>query len=169
MENFLIGIFKDVGKEPEFRKIRNTLKDLKEVLGGEFESIKYENFIILYKKNNKNLIPNIWINNGFLKIGTTIRGKIFVVNKDESGNFKSLEKNQVFKCRNLLIEKSFNYENLNNKKYQIEKYDKNNFQRSLQMERVDSKTNSEKFNQEETLKIILGIQTIILKYIKNNT
>ena len=169
MGNFLIGIYKDVGKEPEFRKVRNTLEDLKELLGGEIDSIKYGNFIILYKKNSKNLIPNIWINTGFLKIGTTIRGKIFVVNKDEKGKFKSLEKYQAIKCRKLLIEKSFNYENLNNKKYNIEKYDKNNFQRSLQMERVDSKTNSEKFNQEETLKMILGIQTMILKYIKNNT
>lgn len=169
MENFLIGVYKDVGKEPEFRKVRNTLEDLKQLLGGDFESIKYENFIILYKKNSKNLIPNIWINTGFLKIGTTIKGNIFVVNKDEKGKFKSLEKYQAIKCRKLLIEKSFNYENSNNKKYNIEKYDKNNFQISLQMERVDSKTNSEKFNQEETLKMILGIQTIILKYIKNNT
>ena len=58
---------------------------------------------------------------------------------------------------------------LNKKEYNIIKCNKNNFQRSLQMERVDSKTNSRKFNQEETLKMILGIQTIILKYIKNNT
>lgn len=166
MENFLIGIYKDVGKEPEFRKVRNTLEDLKELLGGDFESIKYENFIILYKKNNKNLIPNIWINTGFLKIGTTIKGNIFVVNKDEKGKFKSLEKYQAIKCRKILIEKSFNYENLNHKKL---KCDKNNFQRSLQIERMDSKTNSEEFNQEEILKMILGIQTIILKYIKNNT
>ena len=82
-----------------------------------------------------------------------------------SNTFKSLEKYQAIKCRKLLIEKSFNYENSNQKKL---KCDKNNFQRSLQIERVDSKTNSEKFNQEETLKMILGIQTIILKYIKNN-
>ena len=169
MENFLVGVYKEVGKEPKFRKVKNTLEDLKQLLGGDFESIKYENFIILYKKNNKNLIPNIWINTGFLKIGTTIKGNIFVVNKDEKEKFKSLEKYQAIKCRKLLIEKSFNYENSNQKKYNIEKYDKNNFQRSLQMERVDSKTNSRKFNQEETLKMILGIQTIILKYIKNNT
>lgn len=166
MENFLIGVYKEVGKEPEFKKVRNTLEDLKELLGGDVESIKYENFIILYKKNNKNLIPNIWINNGFLKIGITIRGKLFAVNKDEKGKFKSLEKYQAIKCRKILMEKSFNYENLNQKKL---KCDKNNFQRSLQIERVDSKTNSKKFNQEETLKMILGIQTIILKYIKNNT
>ena len=165
MENFLIGVYKDVGKEPEFVKIENSLEILKELIGGEVETIKFEKFIIIYNKNNKNLIPNIWINTGFLKIGTTIRGNIFVVNIDKEGVFKSLNKEQAYKCKKMLIDKSFNYENSNQKKL---KCDKNDFQRNLQMERVDTKTNSEKINQEETLKLILGIQAMILKYIKNN-
>lgn len=168
MEDFLIGVYKKVGKEPEFIKIENSLENLKELIGGNIETIKFKDFIIIYNRDNKNLIPNIWINTGFLKIGTTIRGNIFVVKIDEEGIFKSLNREQCYKCREILVNKSFNYENLNKKKYNIEKYNKNDFQRSLQMERVDSKTNSKKYNQEETLKMILGIQTIILKYIKNN-
>lgn len=167
MENFLIGIFKDVGKEPEFIKINNSLERLKQLIGGDIETIKYQNFIIIYNKNNKNLIPNIWIDTGFLKLGTTIRGKVFIVKIDENGNLESLTKEQCLKCRDILVNKSFKYENLNQKEYNIVNYDKNNFQRSLQMERVDSKTNSKKINNEETLKMILGIQAIILKYIKS--
>ena len=168
MEDFLTGVYKDVGKEPKFIKISNSLEILKQLIGGDIETIKYQNFIIIYNKNNKNLIPNIWIDTGFLKLGTTIRGKVFIVRIDKDGKFESLTKEQCLKCRDILVNKSFNYENSNQKKYNIVKYDKNNFQRSLQMERVDSKTNSEKFNQEETLKMILGIQAMILKYIKNN-
>ena len=168
MGDFLIGVYKDVGKEPKFIKINNSLGILKQLIGGDIETIKYQNFIIIYNKNNKNLIPNLWIDTGFLKLGTTIRGKVFVVKIDEKGIFKSLTEEQAYECKKMLINKSFNYENLNQKEYNIIKCNKNNFQRSLQMERVDSKTNSGKFNQEETLKMILGIQTIILKYIKNN-
>ena len=169
MESFLTGVYKEVGKEPKFIKIKNSIEELKKLIGGDIETIKYQNFIIIYNKNNKNLIPNIWIDTGFLKLGTTIRGKIFIVKIDEKGIFKSLTEEQAYECKKMLINKSFNYENLNQKEYNIIKCNKNNFQRSLQMERVDSKTNSRKFNQEETLKMILGIQTIILKYIKNNT
>ena len=168
MEDSLVGVYKKVGKEPEFIKIENSLEKLEELIGGEIETIKFEKFIIIYNKDNKKLIPNIWINTGFLKIGTTIRGNIFVVNINEEGIFKSLNKEQAYKCKNMLIDKSFSYENSNCKKYNLSKYNKNNFQRSLQIERVDSKTNSKKVNNEETLKMILGIQAMILKYIKNN-
>ena len=168
MESFLTGVYKEVGKEPKFIKIKNSLEELKQLIGGDIETIKYQDFIIIYNKNNKNLISNIWIDTGFLKLGTTIRGRLFIVKMDKEGIFKSLTKEQAYECKKMLINKSFNYENLNQKEYNIIKCNKNNFQRSLQMERVDSKTNSGKFNQEETLKMILGIQTIILKYIKNN-
>lgn len=168
MEDFLIGVYKKVGKEPEFIKIENSLKNLKELIGENIETIKFKDFIIIYNRNNKNLIPNIWINTGFLKIGTTIRGDIFIVKIDEEGIFKSLNREQCYKCKDMLVNKSFNYESLNMKKYNLVKCDKNNFQRSLQIERVDSKNNSKKVNNEETLKMILGIQAMILKYIKNN-
>lgn len=166
---FIRGIYKEPGKEPELKQINNTFKDLKNLIKGDFECINYQDFIIIYKKINHNLKPNIWINTGFLKIGTTIRGNIFIINKDEKNNFKSLTNNQILNCKEILIEKSFNYQNLRQKNYDISKYNKNNFQRSLQMERVDSKINSKKFNQEETLKMILSIQAIILKFIKDNS
>ena len=97
MNKFLVGVYKEVGKEPELKKVKNTFEDIKQLIGGEIESIKYEDFIILYKKNSNNLMPNIWINTGFLKIGTTIRGNVFVMGKDKKGNFISLNKNQFLK------------------------------------------------------------------------
>lgn len=169
MEDFLIGVYKDVGQEPKIIRIEDSLDNLKELIGGEIETIKYKEFIIIYNKNNKNLISNIWIDTGFLKLGTTIRGRIFIINIDENENFKSLTKEQADKCKRMLVNKSFNYENNSQKKDNLVKYNKNNFQRSFQMERVDSKTNSEEAKNEAILKMILGIQAMILKYIKNNT
>ena len=155
--NLILGIYKQVGKKPELKRIPNTFKNFSKLLGGNFENIQYQDFIILYRKNNYNLTPNILINNGSSKLGITIRGNILVLNKDKNGKFKSLNDNQLSNCTKTLIEKSFNY---NNQSYKENKHFKN-----TQITSVNSKLNT----QEETLHMILGILAIILKYIKNNT
>ena len=155
--NLILGIYKEVGKKPELKKIPNTFKDFEKLLGGNFESIQYQYFIILYRKNNYNLTPNILINNDSSKLGITIRGNIFVLSKDKNGKFKSLNDNQLLYCQKILIEKSFNYKN--------QTYRKSNFSKTLPKTNVNSKLN----NEEETLHMVLGILAIILKYIKDNT
>ena len=155
--NLILGIYKEVGKKPELKKIPNTFKNFEKLLGGNFESIQYQDFIILYRKNNYNLTPNILINNDSSKLGITIRGNIFVLSKDKNGKFKSLNDNQLLYCQKILIEKSFNYKN--------QTYSKSNFSKNTQITNANPKLN----NQEETLYMILGILAIILKYIKNNT
>ena len=155
--NLILGIYKEVGKKPEFKKITNNFKEFEKLLGGNFESIQYQDFIILYRKNNYNLTPNILINTDYSKLGITIRGNIFVLNKDKNGKFKSLNDTQLLNCTKILIEKSFNYKN--------KSYRKNKLSKNTQTTNVNSKLNT----QEETLHMILGILAIILKYIKNNT
>ena len=155
--NLILGIYKEVGKEPELKKISNTFKDLGKLIGGNFESIQYQDFIILHRKNNYNLTPNIWINNDSSKLGITIRGNIFVLSKDKNGKFKSLNNNQLLNCQKILMEKSFNYKN--------QTYKKNKFSKNPQITNVNSKLN----NQEESLHMILSIIAIILKYIKDNS
>ena len=161
MNKFLIGVYKEVGKEPELKKVKNTFEDIKQLIGGEIESIKYEDFIILYKKNSNNLMPNIWINTGFLKIGTTIRGNVFVIGKDKKGNFISLNKNQFLKCIKLLINESFNYKTNNKKTKYI---DKRNYNQNLNQYKVQENKLS---NNDISKELILKILFTILDFVKN--
>ena len=157
MNKFLIGVYKEVGKEPELKKVKNTFEDIKQLLGGEIESIKYEDFIILYKKNSNNSMPNIWINTGFLKIGTTIRGNVFVIGKDKKGNFISLNKNQFLKCIKLLINESFNYKTNSKSGRYINKRNLNQY-----------KTKENKLSNNDISKeLILKILFTILDFVKN--
>ena len=161
MNKFLIGVYKEVGKEPELKKVKNTFEDIKQLLGWEIESIKYEDFIILYKKNSNNSMPNIWINTGFLKIGTTIRGNVFVIGKDKKGNFISLNKNQFLKCIKLLINESFNYKTNNKKTKYI---DKRNYNQNLNQYKVQENKLS---NNDISKELILKILFTILDFVKN--
>ena len=161
MNKFLIGVYKEVGKEPELKKVKNTFEDIKQLLGGEIESIKYEDFIILYKKNSKNSMPNIWINTGFLKIGTTIRGNVFVMGKDKKGNFISLNKNQFLKCIKLLINESLNYKTNNKKTRYI---DKRNYNQNFNQYKVQENKLS---NNDISKELILKILFTILDFVKN--
>ena len=161
MNKFLVGVYKEVGKEPELKKVKNTFEDIKQLIGGEIESIKYEDFIILYKKNSNNLMPNIWINTGFLKIGTTIRGNVFVIGKDKKGNFISLNKSQFLKCIKLLINESFNYKTNNKKTKYI---DKRNYNQNLNQYKVQENKLS---NNDISKELILKILFTILDFVKN--
>ena len=51
-------------------------KILKTYQDGKIQIIPYEDISIIYKENNKNLKPNIYVNTKFLSIGKTIRGNI---------------------------------------------------------------------------------------------
>ena len=69
-------MYKEVGKNPELKKIKNNLQEFEQILGGKIACIPYENIIIVCKENRKNLQPNIYINTKFLGLGETVRGNI---------------------------------------------------------------------------------------------
>ena len=91
-----------------------------------------------------------------------MRGNIAITCK-ENENFKSLNKEQVIKYLKFLKNASFNYNNtvkpkkINNKMPFIER----NYYDNIE---VDTNSNI----NDDILKMILGIQTIILKFIQNN-
>ena len=117
MEQYLIGIYKDPRNKPDVIKINNQKEYLEELLDGEFTTIDYDDYVILYKKDNERLLPNIYVDQ-YSKIGVTLRGKVFAVNKDENGNFKSLNKEQAKKCITFFLKKAFNNKNFDdNGKY----------------------------------------------------
>lgn len=90
-----------------------------------------------------------------MNIPETINGNIIIVCKEDK-SFKSLTKKQATEYVFFLRNCSFNYDNNINLKYLNNMYS-NNFKKDISL-----------INQnEEILKMILSIQTIILKFIKN--
>ena len=138
---------------------------------GKIDLVPYEDIVIVCRKDRKNLTPNIYVNTKFLSIGETIRGTIIIVClKDNS--FKSLTKEQAIKYINFLKNASFHFNNINKDNNFFLARDKQFF-KSLKKELIsdDLEKNTPINNQnrnDEVLQMILAIQTIILKFIKNN-
>ena len=89
MADKLYGVYKEVGKEPRPKVIWNTKEDIEKLIGGEFESIKSEEFTIIYKKNSESMLANVCIDLKGRGIGTSIKGKLFAVKENEKGEFVS--------------------------------------------------------------------------------
>ena len=110
MNEFLVGVYKEVGKQPDIVKIKNDKAYLEKLLDGEYVEQDYDDYIILYKKDSERLLPNIYINQ-YSKLGISLKGKVFAVSKDENGNLKSLNKDQAKRCLTFFLRESFNYKN----------------------------------------------------------
>lgn len=126
-------------------------------MNGEIEEIPYRDIVIVCKKDRKNLRPNISITRDFLSIPETIRGNVIIVCK-ENKDFKSISKKQAIEYVNFLKDASFHFENAN--------VDNFNLLNNSDFSRNFIKQHSKNYN-DETLKMILAIQTVILKFIKN--
>lgn len=169
--NEIIIIYKKVGTDAELKKVQNEPKTFENLLGGELEYLPYEDITIIARKNRDNLKPNIYINTEFLSIGSSIRGDVIIALKKENDIFKSLTKEQAIKYVEFLKRASFNYNNFDEKGRYIPD-NKNIMKRSkLIIEKSISDNDVTNLNNtnEETLKMILGIQSVILNFIKNNT
>ena len=117
MEEYLIGVYKEIGKKPTLLKVINTRKELEKLIGGEFSIYNHKDFAVLYKKDTKNLLGNVYFEE-YSKIGNSIRGTIFAIIYDNTSQFKSFNKEQALNCINLLIQQSINYNNFHdNRKY----------------------------------------------------
>ena len=110
MSEYLVGVYKEVGKNPDIVKIKNQKEYLEQLLDGEYTNQDYDDYTILYKKNSDNLLANIYVNQ-YSKIGLSLKGKIFAVAKDDNGNLKSLNKEQAKKCISFFLREAFNYKN----------------------------------------------------------
>ena len=110
MSEYLVGVYKEVGKNPDIIKIKNQKEYLEKLLDGEYANQDYDDFTILYKKDSDNLLSNIYVNQ-YSKIGLSLKGKVFAVGKDEKGSLKSLTKEQARKCITYFLKEAFNYKN----------------------------------------------------------
>lgn len=127
---------------------------MKIYLNGQIEEIVYKDIVIVCKKNRNNLKPNIAITKD-LNIPETIKGNLFIVCKSNN-EFKSVSKEQAVEYVLFLKNSSFHYDNI--RLSNLEMFKEMNI--PLKFE----KQNVKKVN-DETLKMILGIQAVILKFI----
>lgn len=127
---------------------------MKIYLNGQIEEIVYRDIVIVCKKNRNNLKPNISITKD-LNIPETIKGNLFIVCKSNN-EFKSVSKEQAIEYVLFLKNSSFHYDNLEISNLEMFK--------EMNMPLKIVKQNSKKMN-DETLKMILGIQAVILKFI----
>lgn len=167
----IVVIYQQPGNKATFQKIKNNMCELEKMVGGEIAEIPYKDIVIVCQKDSKDLRPNIYINRKFLSIGETIRGNIIMLCK-ENNNFKTLSKEQVIKYLEFLKNASFNYNNVDENRKIILSNDKKslkNIEREIGSEKYEDNNNkSEKIDNDKVLKMILSIQTIILKFIKDN-
>ena len=179
MSEFVIGVYKEVGKEPDLKKVKNTKEDLEQLIGGEIATVKYDDYIIIYKKDSDSMLGNVCLDVKGYGLDLSLKGTIFVVNQDENGEFKSLNKQQALKSTGVLIRKSFNYKNFDEKgryltKSQRRKRNKQNntnktnssqldiqkqamgvsnsfFENNFRLEKIETKNDEQKENSNTTL------------------
>lgn len=181
MNEFLIGVYKEVGKNPDVIKIKNKKEYLEKLLDGEYTSQDYDDYTILYKKQSDNLLANIYIDQ-YSKIGISLKGKVFAVGKDEEGNFKSLSKEQAKKSITFFLRESFNYKNFDEHGRYIPKSTRKNNRKIFNNNKNNEKSTKEQptkqkqithsnppttiSTDEQTLNMILKITFIILDFVK---
>ena len=101
--------------------------------------------------------PNISITRELLNIPETIKGNIIIVCKEDK-DFKSISKAQAVEYVTFLERSSFNYNDLPSSKF--------TFLKDINIPLKLSKEDNKNLN-DETLKMILSIQTVILKFIES--
>ncbi len=157
-------IYQEVGRKPKLQRVIKSIDEFEKILNGKIKMIPYEDIIIICREERKNLKPNIYVNTKFLSIGETIRGDIIIACKD----FKSLTKDQAIKFLNFLKNASFNYNHATYRNYPKVVNRQKPFE--IYTREMDTQANVENCNNknDEVLQMILAIQHVILKFIKDN-
>ena len=176
MNNTIVIIYKEVGKEPTFRKVENSIKSFETILGGEIEIIPYEDIVIICRKNRDSLKANIYINN----IGFSIRGNIILVKKLDD-KFVSLNREQAIKYGVFITQQSFNYKHfdengkyLSNKalkrRYREKKIKETENKEKMQCAQNDTKQKDNEMSKDEVIQAIANIPGVtVVKQENQNT
>lgn len=163
MNNTIVIIYKEVGKDPILRKVENSIKSFETILGGEIEVIPYDDIVIICRKNRDSLKANIYINN----IGFSIRGNIILVKKFDD-KFVSLNREQAIKYGVFITQQSFNYKHfdengkyLTNKelkrRYREKKIKENENKEKTQSVQNDTKPKDNEMSKDEVIQAIAYI------------
>lgn len=172
-------LYKKTGEVPQIKFITDMFEIKKMIVNGDLDLMKYESCIIVCnsKKKRKNRIPNIVLD------FKHIAGDFFLIGYDpKKKDFRSLEIDEAMFYIDSLQHKSFRHKEYEKwiKKQKIKKElkenkSKNDFteyqesQRELakKLNAEVEKGNSNGNQSAEVLEMILGIQAMILRYIKH--
>lgn len=163
-------LYKKTGEIPQIKYITDMLPIKKLIVKGDLDLVKFENCIIVCnnRKKNVNKIPNIVLD------FKHISGDFFLIGYDaKKKDFRSLEIDEAMFYIDSLQHKSFQHKNYqkwlkkHNKKYSLktEKNQPNSFQKPQQ--NLNNETESYTPSNRDLLEMILNIQAVILKHIKN--
>lgn len=167
-------LYKKTGQAPQIKFIKDMLPIKKLIISGDLELVKFENCIIVCnnRKKNKNKIPNIVLD------FKNIAGDFFLIDYDaKQKDFKSLSLDKAIFYTDTLQRKSFQYDKYQNWLTKSKKVITKDFQeyqkfqkdlaQKLNNETEASETSNSSPDSKKMLEMILNIQAIILKYIKN--
>lgn len=173
MNKKIVVLYKKTGQAPVIKIIANMFEIKKMIVEGNLDMVRYENCIIVCNSLAKNInqIPNIVLD------FKHITGDFFLIGYNPKiKDFRSLDKDEVKFYTDALDRKSFQYDKykkwLEKCKF-IAESSSNNKRLVPKLNRElgnneESKTTSSPYN-EKMLEMILNIQAIILKYLKNNS
>ena len=169
MNNYLIGVYKEVAQKPVVIKIENKKEYIKLLLDGEFEEFEYDDYVVLYKKDNKNLLANIYINT-FSFVGLTIKGNIFIVAKDQLGNFISINRGQFNRATSMILRQQVSYKKFDEKGRYIPKYlRENNKNKNKQRLLSNDRDLNVDIKKDDTVIILKNIIAVIQNLLNKTT
>lgn len=172
MNNYLIGVYKEVAQNPVVIKIENKKEYIELLLDGEFEEFEYDDYVVLYKKDNKNLLSNIYLNT-FSFVGLTIKGNIFIVAKDQLGNFISINRGQFNRVTSMILRQQVSYKNFDEKGRYIPKYLRENNKKKKNKNKQRLLSNDRDLNvdikKDDTVIILKNIIAVIQNLLNKTT
>ena len=174
MNKKIVVLYKKTGTAPVIKIITNLFEIKKMIIQGNLEMVRYENCIIVCnnKEFQKNKIPNIVLDLRH------ISGDCFLIGYNPKiKDFRSLTQKEIEFYKDSLDRKSFQYDKYKNwlDKCAVSTLRKNNYFEQNQaceknpVEKLnnDFENNEENQNVSKMLDMILNIQAVILKCIKN--
>ena len=172
-------LYKKTGEVPQIKFITDMFEIKEMIVNGELDLAKYESCIIVCnsKEKRKNRIPNIVLD------FKHIAGDFFLIGYDpKKKDFRSLEIDEAMFYIDSLQHKSFRHKEYekwikkqNTKTEHKEKettfdfaeYQENQKEFAKKLNLKAEKNNSNRNSSAEVLEMILGIQAMILRYIKH--
>ena len=108
----IVVIFKEPGKNPEYRKIENSDEEFKRILGGEISKLDMVESYIVYLKDSERLKANVYVRAGTNSLGITIKGNLLLVSKEkDSDKIISLTRENAISFGTFLVQRSYDYSN----------------------------------------------------------
>lgn len=108
----IVVIYKEPGKDPEYRKIENSDEEFKRILGGEISKLDMVDSYIVFLKDSERLKANVYVRVGTCSLVVTIKGNLLLVAKNRDSNeIISLTREEAISYGTFLVQRAHDYSN----------------------------------------------------------